>query len=232
MSRWDSLSEESRHRLTEGDEALRWLQRHETIERWLTVGIAATELQQAAMKLAGTNDPKGRGYTEAWSDLSQHVPHLRGLDKGERSHACWLAAHWDAVDAWLKVQASNVRYSLNHPRSVRRKYEAAHKPPGEAATGKAARLQGQDAMIQLQAELDAALGKNVRAIIGLDNDSAETLADKIVDVRNADFVKRLIAALQKRSGALAMSERLEAGVAAKRGGGRKKAAPKAISAPE
>ena len=54
---------------------------------------------------------------------------LRDIDKGNRSHAIWMVSNWEAVSAWLAIQPVNVRLDLNHPRSVRRKYDAAHKPP-------------------------------------------------------------------------------------------------------
>jgi len=82
------------------------------------------------MRRSHSNIPKGRAYVDAWQAIAAHAPHLRDIEHSTRSHAIWLANEWEAVNTWLQTLAHNVRLQLNHPRAIRRRYDAAHVPPG------------------------------------------------------------------------------------------------------
>src|SRR5262249_40815808 len=143
-----------------GNECFRILKKGETLDRWYHTGIGCHELQSAALRLAGTNNTANRAYREAWKALADHVPDLRDMDAAARSNAVWLVLNWDTISAWLKRQPVNVRLSLNHPRSVKRKYEAATRPPSVAnANGNPdPQTRSKDHLIMdLQEKLDAAL---------------------------------------------------------------------------
>jgi hypothetical protein len=80
------------------------------------------------MDAAWTNRPTGRAYNDAWWQLTRRLPHLRELDKADRSHALWLVSEWSAVETWLHTLSPTARLRLNHPRAIRRRYFAALKP--------------------------------------------------------------------------------------------------------
>jgi hypothetical protein len=157
MSLWDRLSVERRKRLEDGDAAMVWLRKHESIERWREVGQSACDLQAAAMEMADTNKPTGAGYNRAWKKLADHVQHIRDMPTPERTHAMWLASQWEPVNTWLCTLASNERLRLNHPSAVRRRYDLAHKVPGnDQDRPESTRVKLQDQITKLTEELDAA----------------------------------------------------------------------------
>lgn len=154
---WSVLTDEQCAKLELGNEAYRVLKRGETIERWYQVGVGCQQLQQAAMDYARTNSTSNRAYRDAWASLAEHVPDLRDIDKAARSHAIWMTENWEAVSRWLATQPVNVRLALNHPRSVHRKFDAAHKPPPPPDETKApsTRVKLQDQIVQLTEQLAA-----------------------------------------------------------------------------
>jgi hypothetical protein len=115
-----------------GEATLQALERGETIERWLHIGRALAALQAEAMSRSHSNTPYGKRYTAAWAMLGNsdhHAARLCALDAGARSHALWMANEWTVIEPWLKTLTPNLRLALNHPRSVHRRYDAAHSVP-------------------------------------------------------------------------------------------------------
>jgi hypothetical protein len=196
MDYWHELSVEQRSLLELGDESMRVLKRGETIERWLNVGLAVRELQRLAMEYARVNDPVGPAYRACWEGLSRHTPHLQEMDKANRSHALWMANHWDEVKPWLDTLAVNVRLELNHPRAVRRRFEAAHKVPDGTDKEPATRVRLQDTIVKLTEELDAVRKLKTSGAMppGM---SAEAFAEVIADQMATATLKRFISALTK-----------------------------------
>jgi hypothetical protein len=207
MEIWEALSDEERRMIEEGEAAMTVLCRHEAIEQWYRAGLGWITMQQAAMHCANTNKPTGRGYNAAWDALSNRNPQLRdrGRDKAARSHAVWMATNWEAVNRWLQTLPMNVRVSLNHPRSVRRKFDLAHKvqpvadPMENPPPPKPARIDLQDQVTRLQEELDARDDPKAGVYIkkGM---PVEEMADIINDVvyTSQATIGKLIAALQQR----------------------------------
>jgi hypothetical protein len=146
MTTWDTLPAEQRARIERGGAAAVWLKKHEGIERWREVGIAANDLQQAAMDAAHTNRPVGKGYNGYWAELAAHVPDLRDLNSATRTHAMWLATEWATVNVWLDTLTHEERWRLNHPTAIRRRYDARHNVPkrdgGDGETGKLSPVAG------------------------------------------------------------------------------------------
>ena len=196
---WSALSDQQRQRLELGNEAYRVLKRGETIERWYQVGVGCQELQQAALDYGRSNNTNNRAYREAWASLAAHVPDLRDIDKSARSHAIWMTENWEALSRWLATLPVNQRLDLNHPRSIHRKFDAAHKPPPPPDETKApsTRVKTQDQIVQLTEQLDAQRKMKTTGAIP-PHMTMEDLADLIANQRNAATVRRLIAALERR----------------------------------
>ena len=56
--------------------------------------------------------------------FGSRVPDLEELDKASKSHAVWLAKNLAAVEKWRETLWFNLRDTLNHPSSIKRRYEA------------------------------------------------------------------------------------------------------------
>lgn len=80
-----------------------------------------------AMRRAGTNQPYGKSYTHFFGDWLRERPWAERIDKGTRSVLLWVIDHRSEVEAWRETLAQSERDKLNHPVTLRRKYDAAHK---------------------------------------------------------------------------------------------------------
>lgn len=159
---WSRLTIEAQNEIMAGALALRRIRQHEDYSHWTAVGRALLRLQEEAMHLSGSNSPHGRGYTAIRAELGSRVPDLEELDKTSKSHATWLAKNFAAVEHWRHTLAVNERDKLNHPTTIKRRYEATH--GATTAVGEAARaaspmdkLKAEN--VRLQEELDAAHAK-------------------------------------------------------------------------
>ena len=115
-ARKESLAAEAMARIGSGHQ---WLD-------WLTVGEGLVVGRLRAMRRSGTNRPEGSAYNRCFGDwLDAHL-WARDLDKATRNHAMWCAEHRSEVEQWRSTLALNVRLKLNHPTSIKRRYEAAH----------------------------------------------------------------------------------------------------------
>jgi hypothetical protein len=154
---WGRLTAEAQNEIMSGALAIRLIRQHEDYSRWVSVGRALLRLQEEAMHLSGSNSPQGRGYTAIRAELGSRVPDLDAIDKASKAHAVWLAKNLDAVEEWRKTLAVNLRDQLNHPSSVKRRYDATH---GEARATDGAKPLSPAAkrdveIVRLQEALDA-----------------------------------------------------------------------------
>jgi hypothetical protein len=150
---WDGVSEEARKEIEMGEECIKQLRKHESYERWLWIGAALDRIQREAMRLAGTNDPIGRGYNDCYRALGKHAPKLVEIDKGTRSYAMWMAQNRTALGTWVTTLPANQRFKLYHPGTIKKAYDRAHMPP--TIKQPSARIALQDMVIALQSERDA-----------------------------------------------------------------------------
>src|SRR5689334_8050040 len=181
---WSTLTDEQRQRIETGNVTYRRIKSGETLERWYEIALGVDEIQRVALSWSNSASTNSRAYQQAWRDLVEHAPEYDQMDKGERSHCVWLVAHWDSVFNWWKKQPVNVRLSLNHPRSVRRRYEDSLKPPpnpGDTNGSKEKpRIKMQDRIADLQEKLDAALKMRTSGAMPAGM-KAEDYADMIAD---------------------------------------------------
>jgi hypothetical protein len=212
---WTTLSEDRRALIEAGDAAVRWLRRGDSLERWREAGIAANELQAAAMEAAQTNVPFGRRYTAAWGELSAQAPHLRGLDKASRAHAIWLAANWEVVNTWLRTLAVNVRMAMNHPSAIRRRYDAAHRVPVDKPAARP-RHDMRAQIIKLQEELELLRKRQGGEFLPRSVTPAK-VSDLMFESHDAAWVRRLVKTLGERLAAEEQQGAIEARGGARRG---------------
>lgn len=205
---WDGLLPPQQVAILEaGETALQELQQYDDVGRWVKVGAEIAALQTAAMTQAHSNVANGKRYQASWGGLVKHLPHLARLDKSTRSHALWLYSNWASVGPWLtaltesplpekQVAGVNKRLALTHPRAIRREWQAQRDPEGapkkDGATNpaQAARLDLQDKVIALQAEVAALRKQDPGAIVIAGNASVTQAIEAMANQRNADWLRR------------------------------------------
>jgi predicted Fe-S protein YdhL (DUF1289 family) len=171
---------------------------------WTYVADGLVVGRAKAMRRAGTNQPFGRGYTKAFSDWMSEQPWAKALDTATRNHCFWCADHRSEIEEWRATLAQDKRALLNHPTTVRRKYEATHKdeiknplkPRKETQAQANARenIELWDKVKKLERE-----ARDGGSLFDLKNDSVEDIAMVIVSTMSADRLKRLLAAIKKRA---------------------------------
>jgi hypothetical protein len=148
------LDQDSETLVTRGREAWKSLRQDETWEKWVAIGRALEAGRTAIMRLLGTNQPKGRAWSEtfgAWlreNDFDQ-------IDKGVRSRLQTCLDNLPAIEAWRQTLGLTLRLQLNHPNAVLRRWQATRaepKGPGKSSGKPTMR----DEVMRLQGELDAA----------------------------------------------------------------------------
>jgi hypothetical protein len=95
------------------------------LEEWLTVGEAVLVLRHLAMRIAYVNEPKGRGYNEAFAQLIQHHGY-HNLDKQSITCTLWLLdnpRHRMVLRETLDAMEPGPRSRLNSPISARQRVE-------------------------------------------------------------------------------------------------------------
>jgi hypothetical protein len=131
LKNWDEIPPELRDRIADGEAAIQRIDARETFFDWLRVGAALTDMQQVAMRMAGTNQPIGKAYNQCYAEVAGHAPKLASIDKATRSYAIWMAANRQTVEEWHASLPLNKKRSLNHPRAIRRSFEIDKRPPTE-----------------------------------------------------------------------------------------------------
>ncbi len=121
----DRLAADAWHNIKSGQQWTHW--------RYLAQAFAAGREQ--AMREARTNDPYGPPYNKAfgrWMDdpvrRQWANDKVKGaVDKATRNHLLWCADHMSEIEAWRDTLAQNQRLLWNHPTTVKRQYERAHR---------------------------------------------------------------------------------------------------------
>lgn len=135
---WDRLALEAQIEIMAGALAIRKIRVRQDYCHWVTVGRALARLKTEAMRLAGSNTPYGRHYTTMYARLAAQVPDLdrKKLGNATTAHAVWLAENFVDINAWHSGLPTDQRRRINHPTTVRRRYDAAvrGKAPKPAAT--------------------------------------------------------------------------------------------------
>jgi hypothetical protein len=112
------------HAIEHGRQAWKRIRSDSTYEDWMAVGQALDIGRSECMRTAGTNEPRGRGYNEAYSSwLSEYG--FADIDKGTRSRLAECMANRSAIEAWRQALSLTERLRLNHPNGVIRKWRAA-----------------------------------------------------------------------------------------------------------
>jgi hypothetical protein len=116
----------------------------------MAVGEALDIGRTECMRLARSNEPRGRAYNEAFSKwLSENG--FADIDKGTRSRLAMISASRPAIEAWRATLASNERQRINHPSSIWRNWQGSRTMPkseGESRVSTTNRLQLENVRLQ------------------------------------------------------------------------------------
>ena len=97
-------------------------------EDWCFVADGFAVGRMKAMRRAGTNQPVGSAYNRAFADWMAERPWAKNTDKATRNHLLWVADHRSEIEAWRAMLSQSERDKMNHPTTLRRKWDAAHRP--------------------------------------------------------------------------------------------------------
>jgi hypothetical protein len=93
---------------------------------WMTIGEGLLEGRNWAMKVAGVNQPEGRGYVTAYAEWL-HKYRVDDMDKSVRAKLLNIMEERAAVEEWRATLTVPERRRLNNPDVVYRKWQAATK---------------------------------------------------------------------------------------------------------
>jgi hypothetical protein len=129
----------------EAGKAWQWMKKTQarTMQEWLKIGQGFMTGRAWAMRRAGTNQPAGRGYNEAFGEWLVAYK-LDDIDQADRSNLFKLM-ETPAAMAWRNGLSESKRNALNHPTTILRAYKrATTRVVDEAATADAAALKSID----------------------------------------------------------------------------------------
>jgi hypothetical protein len=170
---------------------------------WRTIAEGLEVGRRYAMRLAGTNQPIGRGYNTEFGKWMDTRPWARELDKTTRNHLFWYVDHAAAVEGWRETLSSNQRSAWTHPTTIWRKYTAAHRIPEQKPEAARTSLQAaNDKIVELQEEVDSKQAEidSLRADRASLGDGPEEIADGLRALYGDATVRRITEVLMREMG--------------------------------
>jgi hypothetical protein len=182
---------------------------------WFAVGAGLVAGQTQCLRETGANDRNNKRYQNCFNKWMDAHKWSLDFDQTTRSHVVWLHENRDAVNEFLAPLASNQRQRMNHPSTVKRAFDKAHKPAVEKEP-KEPKPDERDARIE---ELEGELVEANEKIASLETviadgewtppaDEVKALRDKLFDAEQQRDIARSVA----KANALTI-ERLEARIA-------------------
>ena len=106
----------------QGTAAWKRLKKDKSWTDWLAVGEALQVGRELAMYQAGTNEPSGKGYSQAFSRWLV-ANKLDDMDKSDRAKLFKVMDNLAAIEQWRAKLTLSERLKLNHPVTVLRNYQ-------------------------------------------------------------------------------------------------------------
>jgi hypothetical protein len=131
------LTKATEQAVAHGREAWGRIKSDSTWEDWVLVGQALDIGRGEAMRRTGSNQPRGRGYNEAFSAWLQKNGFAE-IDKGTRSRLAECMEHRAEIEQFRADLGLGERLRLNHPNSVWRHWRSSIKVKEPAARKKPA----------------------------------------------------------------------------------------------
>jgi hypothetical protein len=187
--------------IQDAQEALSRLHRTQLLPDWFIYGKAFMVLRVDAMRIAKTNEPKGRKYSTAMATLLKEAG-LDSVHKTTRSRLKDVMENREAIEAWLTTVPQDKRLKLNHPEPVLSAWKRATTPPTtkEPKTTKPELVAGSPEAIGQQLEGLALDADQVRAMLAHAPKLRETIQQCIRSIwERQQRTKRKNARLAKKA---------------------------------
>jgi hypothetical protein len=137
-------------------------------------------------------------------------PWAKNADKATRNHLLWAADHRSEIEAWRTSLAQGERAKMNHPTTLRRRYDA-HKV---VATNTPKKETGKEALVRENEDLWAKVNKLERqvdsgdgSLFDLRQDSIQSIVDVIAGNVPLGRFESLQRAMTKKLAELKTSEK-------------------------
>jgi len=213
---WAALSVEAQNEILDGNLSARQLARAPDRGYWLRVGCAMSRMRTEALRASHANNDHDPRYRRHFRLLRARVPDLDELinqDNASTQHARWMFENWPAIESWLAELSQaqpQVAARLNHPSTIKRRFEADSKTKPQGLQKVATPLQRAESRIaELTAErdeLDAELRRVKRGRDDLTEGRDWTWQDSAEDIASAWMRLRPTKAPQVASRVLEMSK--------------------------
>ena len=155
---WSEVSDAAKVIILQAEQAAHNLAKPERRPLWLKVGEGLSVVRSEALRLAkvGGNiqHPRYRKYHRL---ILAKVPDLLTLTKVDHKscqHALWMFNNREAVERFLATLDTRTANALNHPSSIRSRFDAAHKPINQHQSRSSASEHSRDTKSQSQTEAD------------------------------------------------------------------------------
>lgn len=128
---WDSLGGLAKSAIMEAGLAAKELATYPERQRWLKIGKGFANVRAEALRLADTNNIQHPTYRQYHASILSKVPDLKALEEHDHKscqHALWLYNNWESVESYLAKLTIEENNKLNHPSSIKRRFDAANKP--------------------------------------------------------------------------------------------------------
>jgi hypothetical protein len=152
---------------------------------WTHVARGFEAGRERAMREARTNEPVGSRYNQAFSRWMAGLAWATAIDKATRNHCFWVIDLWPDIEAWRETLTATQRDKWNHPTTVKRQYERAHRPPKPAVV--------EEVETTTEPGTKEALDR-AREHLGTTSPEAFGTAVPTLDAAHAAYVKALAAA--------------------------------------
>jgi hypothetical protein len=153
-------------------------------------------MQKAAMHLARANRPKGPAYNAAFKVIAARLPNLVAIEMTTRSRAIWMHENRDALEKWHASLPDHTKQQVNHPGSVKRRWDEQHRAPAAAPTNSRLRQLEQE-NAELKRKLERSDAGDVVSFRDTPDDIARVLFDRRVSSNKIRAITNALAKLER-----------------------------------
>jgi hypothetical protein len=150
----DRAAELKAHKLRLAAEADRRIKSGAHWEDWCQIADGFLIGRIEAFQMSGTNNENDQRYKRAFKRWMDDNPWSKNYERALRSHLFWVAENRSEIDVWRRTLAQNEREKLNHPSSVKRRFDAAQRLGGKDPNAPK-KPNDKEALIARNAELEA-----------------------------------------------------------------------------
>jgi hypothetical protein len=179
-----------------------------TWNKWVAIGKALSAGRTYCMRVANTNQPKGRHYNEIFSAwLKQYQ--FTNIEQAARKRLFDCVDHLDEIEIWRQRLSPDERVRYNHPTTVLRKWQASFAVVDPDVPGKASAVAKLKESVRVLSEENHRLKQAADSGSLFDlrkdtiNDIARVIVSNVSESRADEIaraIRRAVKAKQKHAG--------------------------------